>query len=83
MLRVDITFVDTLYFSVVSIETIGEYETLRHTNFIVSLYLFAVNAGFGDICPTNTGSRIFVILYISGWIVNDRVAEPRRFSGSP
>ena len=32
----DITFVDSLYFSVVSIETIGERETLRHTNFIFS-----------------------------------------------
>ena len=66
----DITFVNTLHFSVVSIETIGEHETLGDTNFIVSFYLFAVNTGFGDIRPTNTGSRIFVSLYISGGILN-------------
>ena len=63
----DITFVN---FSVVSIETIGEHETLGDTNFIVSFYLFAVNTGFGEIRPTNTGSRIFVSLYISGGILN-------------
>ena len=34
------------------------------------IYLFAVNTGFGDIRPTNTGSRIFVSLYVCGGILN-------------
>jgi potassium channel subfamily K, other eukaryote len=63
------TFIDALYFSVVSIETIGEHQLMTH-KFYLLIYLLAVNVGFGDIYPKSTGSRIFASLYISGGIIN-------------
>ena len=66
----EITFIDSLYFSVVSIETIGEHEILRRTNFVFSFSCLGVNIGFGDIRPTDTASRVFVSLYSTGGILN-------------
>ena len=66
-----IAFVDSLYFSVVSIETIGEHETLRDTQTLSSHFTYLLSTlGFGDIRPTSTGSQIFVSFYISGGTLN-------------
>jgi len=60
-----ITFIDALYLSVVTIETIGRY--LFDLCELCSEHLVI---GFGDLHPTSAGTRIFVCFYIAGGILN-------------
>ena len=61
------TFVDALYFTVVSIQAIGKHQP-QIPKFLFDFSL--LNIGFGDIHPTSTGTRIFISLYIVGGILN-------------
>ena len=61
-----ISFIDAIYFCVVSIETIGEIFFLV----LIPLLFSLRNLGFGDLRPTSTGTRIFTSFYIAGGILN-------------
>ena len=58
-----LSFIDALYFSVVSIETVGMYQP-------VYIELFSLPLGFGDIPLKTTASRVFTCCYIAGGILN-------------
>ena len=60
------SFIDAIYFSIVSIETIGKYYALFAIIIIVSL----CDLGFGDIHPSSGGSQTFTCFFISGGILN-------------
>ena len=62
----NISFIDAIYFSIVSIETIGKFYILFAFIIIFSLY----DLGFGDIRPTSGGTRTFTCFFIAGGILN-------------
>jgi hypothetical protein len=62
----NISFIDAIYFSIVSIETIGKYYILFAIIIIFSLR----DLGFGDIRPTSTGTRTFTCFFVAGGILN-------------
>jgi hypothetical protein len=54
-----------MYFTVVSIETIG-LSNFFHT---LSVYLYFLHKGFGDIQPRTTGARLFTCIFVVFGIV--------------
>ena len=61
----NISFIDAIYFSIVSIETIGIYCIL------FAIITFSLrDLGFGDIRPISTGTRTFTCFFIAGGILN-------------
>ena len=62
----NISFIDSIYFSIVSIETIGKLYTL----FAIIIIFSLCDSGFGDIHPISGGTRTFTCLFIAGGILN-------------
>ena len=64
----EISYIDAIYFSIVSIETIGKY----YIQFaIIFIFIFSLrDLGFGDIHPSSGGSRTFTCFFIAGGILN-------------
>ena len=62
----NISFIDAIYFSIVSIETIGKFYILLAIYIVFSLR----DLGFGDIRPISAGTRTFTCFFIAGGILN-------------
>lgn len=76
----DLNFIDALYFTVCSIETIGTSHSFRsscsifsfatHVTHILISNLVFTYVGFGDITPTTPGSKVFACFYSVFGIIN-------------
>ena len=66
-----LSFIDALYFTVATIETVGKPTTLDELRLFSPFIYFS---GFGDILPTSTGSRVFTMFYITLGILHIAVA---------
>ena len=60
-----LTFLDALYFTVVTLETIG-----KPLSSFIDLRSYQLSTGFGDIRPKTAGARIFTCLYTVGGIMS-------------
>jgi len=62
---INLTFLDALYFTVVTLETIG-----APLSSFLDLRTHQPSTGFGDIHPKTAGARIFACLYTVGGIIS-------------
>lgn len=63
-----LTFINALYFTIVSIETVGKLLFVPHCLFLTSF------PGFGDITPASTGAKVFISFYSIFGIVTLAIA---------